>query len=186
MLVRLLVDYTNFNPNYLNTQMKYILIILIPLFFVQDDTYNAIAALNKKMEAAFNAGDLEKVASFYLDDAYLLSPGGQKVSGREAIDQYWMGIKNPVRWELEVIAVERDEADIYENEYWQALPNKPPGWRVNGVDIDEDDELVYQLGRSTLVTMRNGEEKASVVDFLLIWKYTDGEYRILLDTYTWQ
>ena len=167
--------------------MNYFLLSVIMAFAMpQDEVDQTIKQLNEQMEAAFNSGNLKKVAGFYLDEAYLISPGDKQITTRTNIDKYWTSIKNPVKWELEVIEVTKDEKSIYENEYWKALKNKPPGWRAQGIDIDNNQKLVYQLGHSALTTMHDGKEHTSEVDFILIWKYTDEGYKILLDTYAWQ
>lgn len=169
--------------------MKFIYIILIFIstsLYAQDSVDDRIELLNSEMENAFNEGDLQKVADFYLDEAYLLNPGGKVITGRENINKYWTNIENPVKWELEVIEVTKDEKSIYENEYWIALKNKPPDWRVHGIEIENDKSLVYQLGNSKLTVAQNGQERTSEVNFILIWKYTEDGYKILLDTYSWE
>lgn len=167
--------------------MNYFLLSVIIAFTMpQDEVDETIKQLNQQMEEAFNSGNLKKVADFYLDEAYLISPGDKQITTRANIDEYWTSIKNPVKWELEVIEVTKDEKSIYANEYWKALKNKPPGWRAQGIDIDNNQRLVYQLGHSKLTTMHDGKEHTSEVDFILIWKYTDEGYKILLDTYAWQ
>lgn len=170
--------------------MKFILALLFAISSIaysQDALDEQIKQQNRLMEEAFNNGDLKAVAGFYLDNAYLLNPGGKVVTGREDIDAYWTGIENPVKWELEVIEVTKDEKAIYENEYWKALKNKPPDWRAAGIDIGNDDkDIIYQLGNSKLTVKANGQEHTSEVDFILIWKYTEEGYKILLDTYAWQ
>lgn len=167
--------------------MIYVLFLIIHTMIVPQDALDKeIKALNRQMEEAFKAGDMKGVAGFYLDNAHLLSPGGKEITGRKAIDEYWTSIQDPVSWKLEVVAVTKDEEHIYENEYWKALKNKPPDWRVHGIDIENNKKLVYELGHSTLTVMYEGKESTSEVDFLLIWKYTKGGYKILLDTYAWQ
>ena len=110
-------------------------------------------AVNRAMEAAFNRGDLLAVARFYADDALMLGPGGERVSGRRDIDRYWTGVANPRSWKLEAF------------------------------DIGGGSSEAYQYGRSTLVTVgRDGSERTSVTDFVVIWKRgPDGRWRIALD-----
>lgn len=140
---------------------------------------------NTKMEEAFRSGDMKAVASFYADDGVVLSLNGDAVVGREKIDQYWAGIKNPIDWKLDVIEVSQNEQDIYDNPYYEALENKPPSWRAQGYEFDDRENLIYQLGRSTLKSEHNGKVNTSVVNFILIWQATDDGYKILLDTYSW-
>lgn len=139
---------------------------------------------NRQMEEAFNRGDMAAVASFYLEDAVMLAPNMEPLEG-DAIATYWKKLKNPVSWKLEVIEVSTDEQEIYQNDYYQALERKPPSWRKMGVRSDVDEKaLVYQLGRSTLVTEHEGKPHESVVDFILVWMYTPDGYKILVDTYS--
>ena len=150
------------------------------LLSLQTSIETQIETMNKRMEEAFNAGDMLKVAQFYADDAVLLGPDGRQVIGREDIDAYWQNIQNPISWELDVIAVSTEERDIYENAYYKALENGLPKWRVLGHEFDNRKNLVYQLGHSTLKTKRGTSE----VDFILIGQATDDGYKILLDTYS--
>jgi ketosteroid isomerase-like protein len=109
---------------------------------------------NRKMVEAFKRGDYLAVARFYSDDATILSHRGQKVRGREAIDKYWTGIKGAKDWKLEVI------------------------------ELGGDRETIYQIGRSTLTTEREGKESIYACDFVVIWKrQPDGSYKIHVDIY---
>lgn len=158
-----------------------------PVFSQVFDTVDEdIEEMNNLMEEYFRKGELDKIAALYVDDAYLITPD-RTVTGSEEITKYWTAIKDPVEWELEVIEVSQNEREIYRNEYYEALDRKPPGWRQRGIELDEDKPLVYQLGRSKLISRnQEGELQTSEVDFILIWEVTsDGSYRILLDTYTW-
>lgn len=116
--------------------------------------YDEIASLNRAMEAAIARGDVAAAARFYADDARVLGPRGFEVSGRKAIDAYWESIGNARSWKLDV-------------------------WEVGG-SRDE----AYQVGRSTLVHGAAGQERTSVVEFVVIWKrQADGQLRIALDFY---
>ena len=113
-----------------------------------------IQAVNDSMAAAFNAGDLLGVSHFYTDDARVDGKGGVLVQGREALDKYWMGIRNPKSWKLEVLEV--------------------------GGHLDHP----YQIGRSTLVTSSPTGDRTSVVEFLAIWRRSPaGGLRLAVDYY---
>lgn len=75
----------------------------------------------RDMVAAFNRGDMKGAASFYADDAQILSGGGPLASGRAELDRYFTGIANPRSWQIETMYV------------------------TGGGDV------AYQVGRSTLV-----------------------------------
>jgi ketosteroid isomerase-like protein len=106
------------------------------------------------MERAFAKGDMMAVARFYADDAKLMGPRDSDVSGRAAIDRYWSGIKGAKSWKLEAL------------------------------EVGGDRNTAYQVGRSTLVTAREGADQTSVSRFVVIWKrQPDGRLRIALDFY---
>ena len=140
--------------------------------------------MNRQMEAHLRNGELMELAGIYLDEAVLLSPGGNVVTGREAIDTYWTGIQSPIDWQLDIVLITSEESRVYEHPFWVSLTQKPPEWRPH-VHVAPSDTLVYELGHSTLKTKWNGEIHSSEVDFLLVWKKTPEGYRILADTYTW-
>ncbi|MBD0370490.1 MAG: DUF4440 domain-containing protein [Pyrinomonadaceae bacterium] len=109
---------------------------------------------NRRMTDAFKRGDFLAVARFYSDDATIFFSRGKKIQGREAIDKYWTGITGAKDWKLEVI------------------------------ELGGDRETVYQIGRSTLTSEREGKQSVYACDFVVIWKrQPDGSYRIHVDIY---
>ena len=78
--------------------------------FSQPDVTSKITALNKEMENAFNNNDMVKVASYYLDSAFVLG-GGMNLTGRTNIDNYWLSLKDKgSKWRLEI-----DKIEDYDN-----------------------------------------------------------------------
>lgn len=113
-----------------------------------------IQAVNDSMVTAFNSGNLMAVARFYTDDARIDGERGTVVTGREAIDKYWTGIRGAKSWKLEVIAVGGDA-------------NQP-----------------WQVGRSTLVQTGSSGDRTSVVEFLGVWRRdSKGGLRLAVDYY---
>jgi len=133
-----------------------ILVLLPTTLAAQRDTalWREVEALNREMEAAFNRGDLKGVAAFYADNSVVRSATAVAANGRQQIDAYWAGIKDGKRWTLE----------------------------VRGVTAAENTNLVYETGKSTLVS--GSPERTSVVGFLVVWqRQSDGKLKILLDYY---
>ena len=85
-----------------------------------------------------------------------MGPRGSDVSGREAIDRYWTGLRNPRAWKLEV------------------------------VEVGGSRDRVYQIGVSSYTSASDdGTESTYTCDFVVIWKrQPDGTLRIALDLYT--
>ncbi len=113
-----------------------------------------IVSLNKAMEARMRANDMAGVAAFYADDGILLGPGGSRVSGREAIDSYWLRFGRGIDWQLEIHSLEGEAG------------------------------LVFQRGTSRLTYEKEGQRRTSTVEFALTWVLQkSGEYRIAVDAY---
>ena len=150
----------------------------------QTDIALEIKLLNEQMEQAYREGRLLDLAAIYHDDGHLLSPGGQHLTGRAEIDQYWEGISNPIDWQLEVLAVATSEEEIFAHPAWNDFEQKPPHWQEFGINVSPDTATIYQLGQSTLQYKRDDVVRTSVVDFILVWTPApDGTYKILIDSY---
>ena len=118
-----------------------LLFSLAPGAFAQRRDLRAeIHAVNDSMVAAFNRGDRRPVARFYTNDARTDGEGGIVVQGRDAVDRYWSSISGAKSWKLEVLAV--------------------GGHR----------DSPWQVGRSTLVQGGPNGDRASIVEFLAIWR----------------
>lgn len=116
--------------------------------------HDEIRAANRQLESDFNRGDYQAVAHAYADDAMLVGPGGRVVSGRGAIDEYWVHPWVNARWALTVRGVEGTA------------------------------EMPVQRGRSILRYDRDGKPVVSDVEFLLLWRRDESaRYRITLDAY---
>lgn len=131
-------------------------LVLLPatLAAQRDTLWREVESLNREMEAAFNRGDLKAVAAFYADNSVVRHATGVAAKGRHQVDAYWAGVKDGKRWSLE----------------------------VRGVTAAENTNLVYETGKSTLVS--GSPEHTSVVGFLLVWqRQSNGKLKILLDYY---
>lgn len=52
-------------------------------------TKGTIQQLNDKWDAAFNKGDAAALSAMYAEDAYVLPPGHEMITGRSAIEAFW-------------------------------------------------------------------------------------------------
>lgn len=115
-----------------------------------------IRLLNKQMEAAFNANDMQKLSAFYADDGEIVYDNGYTVKGRSSLDNYWLSLKDKGR-----------------------------GWKLTVVEIGGSGDLVFELGVSDLKYVQGGRETTSVTNFLVLWKkQSNGSYKILRDYIT--
>jgi ketosteroid isomerase-like protein len=142
--------------------MKKMLFLFIAIMglhtaFSQNTVQEKIGELNREMEKRFRENDMMGVAALYLDSALISAGGRMNVTGRTAIDRYWMGLKDQgAQWKLEI-------------------------------DLIEDfGNYVLQRGRSYLKyrPQANGSQQESNVRFFIVWKKTGDSYRIEKDIYT--
>lgn len=98
--------------------------------------------------------DLLKVASFYADNGLIVSENGLYFSGREAIDDYWERVPEPLDWKLTTYFV------------------------------DGRDTIIIQRGRSDLTVSRDGQKHTSTVEFTHVWqRQEDGSLKLVVDSY---
>ncbi len=94
--------------------MKRLLIVLLfSLSALAEAPRAEIEALNREMMAALERNDGLAVARIYADDARIVGPKRETVSGREAIDRYWSRIKD-AKWTLEVKEIGGSKNDAYQ------------------------------------------------------------------------
>lgn len=123
------------------------------------DHLRAIRAANDRLETLYVAGDYAGVAAMYEDDAVLLGPGGYRVQGRRALDEYWA-----------------PRPDL--------PPPANPAWSLDIEWVEGVDSLLVQRGVSRLSRERDGERRESVVHFYVVWRrQEDGSYKIAVDAY---
>lgn len=145
---------------------------------VQEDILNAL----RDMEKAFKAKDLISVANAYSDQGYIISDGEISVQGREELNPYWNNPAiDPIDWELTNYMITSEINEIYNSDQWKSLQDKPVSLQDVGIELPA--QGVYQLGRSKLTYVTNGERTTSTTDFLLYWVMENGEYKIWADSY---
>jgi uncharacterized protein (TIGR02246 family) len=114
-----------------------------------------IEARNQEFMAAFKRGDAAGVAAGYADDARLMPPGGQAVTGRQAIEQFWRSVMDAGVREVE-LRTERAEAD---------------------------GDLAYEIGSATLrIRPEGGAEATDAVKYVVVWtRRTGGPWQLTVD-----
>jgi uncharacterized protein (TIGR02246 family) len=100
-------------------------------------------AQNRALVAAFKSGDAAGVAAAYLLDARLLPPGGQALSGRDTIRQFWQGVMDQGVREID-------------------LPTE---------HAEAEGDLAYEIGSATLlIRPEDGPETTDRVKYVVAWK----------------
>lgn len=114
-----------------------------------------ILEVSRKMENIFNEGKYSEVADFYTDDAIMLG-NNTEVKGREKLRSYWARLDGAEEWKLSNIEI-----------------------------IELGNNHALQRGISSIFYKnKEGELSESRVIFSLVWKKTNGEWKILLDHYS--
>jgi uncharacterized protein (TIGR02246 family) len=117
----------------------------------------AVEENNRRFAAALAAGDAAGAASVYADDAALLPPDVEALKGREAIERFWQaGIAMGIR-----------------------------GVELETRELEQEDELAYEIGRYTLRIEPDGGEPATDVGKYLVVhrREPDGSWRWAADVF---
>ena len=113
-----------------------------------------IATVNSSFEDAVRRGDVEAIANLYGPDAVVLAPDGPIVKGREGIRQLWMSDQRA--W------IEKHAARVSRTRDRRRYRN--------------------EVGNATLsMVPTGGKNETAEVKFLVIWKRSDGKWRLHRD-----
>jgi uncharacterized protein (TIGR02246 family) len=115
-----------------------------------------IDAANQKWIAAFNRGDAAAVAALYTDQATVLPPGSDMVSGHDAIQKFWGG----------------------------AIQNGLKNATLQTVVVEQFGNAAREIGRFTL-DVTNPQKPTVHVEgkYVVLWKHLHGIWK--LDTDIW-
>ena len=111
-----------------------------------------IETLTAELMAAFKEANMQKVASFYDDDARIMLADGQQIEGRKAIHQYWtsMAQADDVKFEI--------------------------------VEVGGSSDMIYHVGKATTTHTVNGQPVTETAGFVMLWKkQPDWSYKIYVD-----
>jgi ketosteroid isomerase-like protein len=107
---------------------------------------------NRRFSDAIARGDGATAAKeAYTRNARVLPPGGEMVTGRDAIGQFWSGA-------IQALGISKAE--------------------LSTVDVQPLGDGAYEIGRATL-TLGGGQEV--VAKYVVVWQREDGDWRWHVD-----
>lgn len=120
---------------------------------ISEDVRTEIAKLNKQFEIALKKKDIASIVDMYSDEATLILPGGKKITGRKEISAYWYSLTNATGMTSEIIS------------------------------LGGNGKFVYEIGKWSVTTVKNGVEQIITTDAVLVWKrMQDYSYKIELNS----
>ena len=111
----------------------------------------AITAIDEKFTGYYNGGNTAGMAELYTENGQLLPPGGDIISGREAIQIFWQGVK-----EMGIKTVRLDTVEA-------------EGFGDTAVEIGK-----YILSGDTGNIIDRGK-------YLVVWKQVGGQWKLHRD-----
>ena len=109
--------------------------------------------INHRIEECVAKKDLSSLVDLYSDDATLIIAGGKKLQGRKEIADYWYSLSKATCMKSEI------------------------------VELGGNGKLVYQVGRWTITTVKDGVEQTTTTDVVLLWKRQQNyDYKIQLNS----
>lgn len=103
------------------------------------------------IESILTSGDADRLGDLYTEDATLMPPGSEMVSGRDDVASFWMGLSD--------VGVARVDIDT--------------------VEVEIDDETANRVGVATLYDADGGD--VDDVKFVEVWTREGGDWRIHRD-----
>jgi uncharacterized protein (TIGR02246 family) len=117
----------------------------------QDGVKDAIAAVNRQFEAAFEQGNAGGVAALYTSTGQILPPNFEPMSGKEAIQGFWQG----------------------------AMDMGIRGAQLKTAELEVHGETAIEVGQGTLLT--EGGQVADIAKYIVVWRKENGEWRLHRD-----
>lgn len=112
-----------------------------------------IDELSGQFVAAFNAGDGAALAGLYSENAALFPPGGDRVSGRAAIQAFWQGVLDS--------GIKLDE--------------------LNTVEVDARGDLASEVGSLVLSAPGDDGTVKIVGQYIVVWKRSGHTWQLHRD-----
>ena len=119
-----------------------------------ENVRDAIASANQKFMDAFSRSDAAGIAALYTEDARLLPPDSQMITGREAIQSFWQGAMD--------MGLKEAKLDI--------------------VEVESAGNLAYEISRFALSGEQPGGESIKLTGkYVVVWKNQDGVWKLHVD-----
>lgn len=120
---------------------------------INGEVRTEIEQLNRTIEKSVQSHDMSTIVDMYADDATIIVSGGKKISGRKAIAEYWYSLGDAKSLKSEIL------------------------------ELGGSGKVIYQLGKWTITTVKDGIEKTITTDVVFVWKKnTNYEYKIQLNS----
>jgi uncharacterized protein (TIGR02246 family) len=118
----------------------------------------AIRAASAAWSHAATAKDLDKVVSFYADDAVVLPNKAPVTRGKENIRKNWAPLL--------------------------ALPGPGLSWKTGSLEVARSGDIAYETGAyDFVITDKNGKSSDAKGKYVVVWKkQTDGSWKVVVDT----
>jgi ketosteroid isomerase-like protein len=126
---------------------------------VQVDAIRAqIAAANERFAVAVSGGDKNVLRGLFTEDAMLLPPHRQSVSGREHVVDFWANVASNPHVSIEST--------------------------FTTLELSAWDDVACEIGTARIVAASHGQEKLlDVGKYLVIWKKIDGAWKMHRDIF---
>ena len=125
----------------------------------KDDVISAVRDSDRALQSAVSERALDRIASFYAEDAKLMPAAKRSIDGKPAIRAEW--------------------AEIL------AIPNFSNKSELKGVEVSDSSDIAYTHG-SYLATLRgeDGNITEEPGKYLTVWRrQRDGSWKITIETY---
>lgn len=120
---------------------------------ISPEVRKEMETINHRIEDCIAKKDLSSIVDLYTDDATLIIAGGKKLQGRKEIADYWYSLAQAKSMKSEI------------------------------VELGGNGKLVYQVGRWTITTVKDGQEHVTTTDVVLVWKRQQNyDYKIQLNS----
>ena len=111
-----------------------------------------IAAVNRRFQEAYDDGDVEALTAMYTDDAMVMAPNAEIISGAEAICDFWRRVMD---WGTTTFLK------------WESF------------DLEGFDDTAIEVGQYTIA---GPDGHALATDkFIVVWKHVGGTWKLHRD-----